>query len=101
MAVIPRPDNLSVATVAVVEVLQVISDSTANPPVAAVAHVLAQPEVLAPTSLEQRIFHMEVDNYVGRLNIIQRNLENLYSLIWLHCKSSIQDKVKNYQPTTR
>ena len=85
---LPVPAELPVAAPAVPEV---IADPTAVPPIIGTPAI---PAVPAPTPTEVRIWQREVDNYVKRQGTLERNLENLYSLIWLQCEPAMQDKVK-------
>ena len=94
VATIPRPNDLPVATPAIPAVP---ADPTAVPPVLGSPAV---PAVPGPTQTEERIWQREVDDYVKRVSTLERNLENLYSLIWLQCEPAMQDKIKtltNYQ----
>ena len=40
------------------------------------------------TKTEERIWQKEVDEYMKRRYMLDRNLENLYSLIWGQCDSA-------------
>ena len=78
--------------VTVPEVLVVAEDLTAVPPIAEVIYQPAVPEVLTSKRLDKRIYHREVENYVKNIEILECNLENLYSLVWLQFKAAMQDE---------
>ena len=66
----------------------------AFPPVIGAVYQAPVPDVLVPTPLNQRIFHKQVDGYVQRLETLERNLEKLFSPVWLQCEAATQDKLK-------
>ena len=73
---IPAPPNLSAATPAV-EATEI--DFSTVPPTPGTPAVEATP---APTPTEKRIWEREVDEYMKRKQVLARNLENLYPLVW-------------------
>jgi len=50
----------------------------------------------APNALEQRIWEMEVDEYVKQKNILTMNLKTLYSLIWGQAAPALRAKLRKY-----
>ena len=90
---IPIPVDLPVETPAVLEVLEVLADPAAAPPIAYVAPVSPAAAIPAPTPTQERIWQREVDGYHRRTTTLERNLEKLFSLVWLQCEPPLRDKL--------
>ena len=88
MVNLPVPNALPLAAPAVPEI---VADPTAVPPIVGRPAI---PAVPAQTQTEIRIWQREVDDCVKQQSTLERNLENLYSLIWLQCEPAMQDKIK-------
>ena len=85
---IPTPPDLPVAVPAV-EATD--TDFTTVPPTPGTPAIDAIP---GPTPTEKRIWEREVDEYMKRKQILARNLENLYPLVWGQCEIGLRNKVR-------
>ena len=88
MVTIPQPLDLPQATP---EIPATPGDPDAVPPVPETPLILAVP---GPTPIEERIWVKEIDEYMKRKTVLERNLENLFSLVWGQCESPLQEKLK-------
>ena len=71
-----KPVKLPVATPAVAPTPTAYSDIPLTP------GTIGSEEILPPTLTEKRIWEREVDEYMKRKQIFDRNLENLYPFLW-------------------
>ena len=84
----PAPVELPVATLAVPATP---TDYSTIPPTPGTP---GSEEILPPTPTQKRIWEREVDEYMKRKGILDRNLENLYPLLWGQCEIGLRNKVR-------
>ena len=73
------------------EIPEVPGDPDTTPPIPPTPAV---PAVPGPTPTEERIWMKEIDEFMKRKTVLERNLENLFSLVWGQCENPLQEKLK-------
>ena len=86
---IPQPSNLKTATP---KAPADPGDPTVTPPISPTPSILVTP---GPTQTEERIWQKEVDEFMRRRQILVRNLENLFALLWGQCEKPLQEKLRS------